>query len=113
MKLSIQARVGAITKGVAGHAKWTFHPCIGATLMLGMAGPDVAQHDGGQQPSERVSSCRKVHTPRIDRSGGRSPYKRSDRIQALLDKNPNARGRSLRLRFTLSATKGTAKFMLC
>jgi hypothetical protein len=36
-----------------------------------------------------------------------------DKIQALLDKNRTLRGRSLRLRLTLSATKRTAKFMLC
>jgi hypothetical protein len=30
-----------------------FTLAYGAMLMLGMAGPDVAQDDGGQQPSAR------------------------------------------------------------
>jgi hypothetical protein len=102
----------------------------GAMLMLGMAVPDVAQDDGGQQPSAR-EQLQQIHTPRsIDQEFAHltkdlelTPKQQQqvrpllqehhDRIQALLDKNPNVRGRSLRLRFTLSATKGTAKFMLC
>ena len=46
----------------------------GAMLMLGMAGPAVAQDDGGQPPSER-EQLQQIHTAR--RSGVRSPYKRS------------------------------------
>jgi hypothetical protein len=53
MKLSTRARVGAITNGVGSMRNTGFTLAYGAMLMLGMAGPDVAQDDGGQQPSAR------------------------------------------------------------
>jgi hypothetical protein len=40
-----------------------FTLAYGAMLMLGMAGREVAQDDGGQQPSAR-EQLRQIHTPR-------------------------------------------------
>jgi hypothetical protein len=108
MKLSTRARVGAITKGVAGHAKWTFYPCIWAMLMLGMSGPDVAQDDGGQQPTAREQLQQADPYAAIDQEFAHltkdlelTPKQQQqqvrpllqehhDKIQALLDMNPNA-----------------------
>ena len=79
----------------------------GLMLMLGMAGPAVAQDDGGQQPSAR-QQLEHIHAPQsIDQEVGRltkdlelTPEQQKqvrpllqehhDKIQALLDKNPNA-----------------------
>jgi hypothetical protein len=44
-----------------------FTLAYGAMLMLGMFGPDVAQDDGGQQPSAR-EQLQQIHTPRSIRS---------------------------------------------
>jgi Spy/CpxP family protein refolding chaperone len=77
----------------------------GVMLMLGMAGPGVAQDNGVQQPSGR-ERLQHIHTPQsIDQELARltkdlelTPEQRQqvrplldehhDRIQALLDKNP-------------------------
>src|SRR5580700_7805270 len=79
----------------------------GLMLMLGMAGPAVAQDNGVQQPSAR-QQLQHIHTPQsIDQELTRltkdlelTPEqqqqvrplldKHHDRIQALLDKNPTA-----------------------
>jgi protein CpxP len=79
----------------------------GAMLMLGMAGPAVAQDNGVQQPSAR-QQLQHIHTPQsIDQELARltkdmelTPEQQKqvrplleehhDRIQALLDKNPTA-----------------------
>jgi periplasmic protein CpxP/Spy len=79
----------------------------GIMLMLGMAGPAVAQDTGAQQPSAR-QQLQHIHTPQsIDQELARlskdlelTPQQQQqvrpllqehhDRIQALLDKNPNA-----------------------
>lgn len=79
----------------------------GVMLMLGMAGPAVAQDNAAQQPSAR-QQLQHVHTPQsIDQELARltkdlelTPQQQQqvrpllnehhDRIQALLDKNPNA-----------------------
>ena len=79
----------------------------GVMLMLGMAGPAVAQDNGVQQPSAR-QQLQHIHTPQsIDQELARltkdlelTPKQQQqvrplleehhDRIQALLDKNPNA-----------------------
>ena len=79
----------------------------GVMLMLGMAGPAVAQDNGVQQPSAR-QQLQHIHTPQsIDQELARltkdlelTPEqqqqvrplldKHHDRIQALLDKNPTA-----------------------
>jgi hypothetical protein len=76
-------------------------------LMLGMAGPAVAQDNGVQQPSAR-QQLQHIHTPQsIDQELARrtkglelTPEQQQqvrplleehhDRIQALLDKNPTA-----------------------
>jgi len=76
-------------------------------LMLGMAGPAVAQDSGAPQPSAR-QQLQGIHTPQsIDQELARltkdlelTPEQQQhirplfdehhDRIQALLDKNPNA-----------------------
>jgi Spy/CpxP family protein refolding chaperone len=77
----------------------------GVMLMLGTAGPGVAQDNGAQQPSAR-ERLQHIHTPQsIDQEVARltkdlelTPEQRQqvrplldehhDRIQALLDKNP-------------------------
>src|ERR1700675_1033077 len=79
----------------------------GVMLMLGTAGPGVAQDNGAQQPSAR-ERLQHIHTPQsIDQEVARltkdlelTPEQRQqvrplldehhDRIQALLDKNPTA-----------------------
>ena len=79
----------------------------GVMLMLGMAGPAVAQDNGAQQPSAR-QQLQHIHTPQsIDQELARltkdlelTPKQRQqvrpltdehhDRIQALLDKHPTA-----------------------
>jgi hypothetical protein len=79
----------------------------GVMLMLGMAGPAVAQDNGVQQPSAR-QQLQHIHTPQsIDEELARltkdlelTPEQRRqvrplleehhDRIQTLLDKNPTA-----------------------
>jgi protein CpxP len=79
----------------------------GALLMLGMAGPTLAQDDRGQQPSAR-QQLQHIHTPQsIDQELARltkdlalTPEQQKqvrpllqehhDEIQALLDKNPTA-----------------------
>jgi protein CpxP len=79
----------------------------GVMLMLGMAGPVVAQNSGGQQPSAR-QQLQHIHTPQsIDQELARltkdlelTPEQQKqvrplleghhDKIQALLDKNPNS-----------------------
>jgi protein CpxP len=79
----------------------------GVMLMLGMAGPAVAQDNGIQQPSAR-QQLQHIHTPQsIDQELARltkdlklTPEQQQqvrplldehhDRIQALLDKNPTA-----------------------
>jgi len=76
-------------------------------LMLGMAGPAVAQNNGAQQPSAR-QQLQHIHTPQsIDQELARltkdlelTPEQKQqvrplleehhDRIQALLEKNPTA-----------------------
>jgi protein CpxP len=90
----------------------SFTLAYGVMLMLGIAGPalaqgNVAQDNGGQQPSAR-QQLQHIHTPQsIDQELTRltkdlelTPdqqhqvrpllQKHHDRIQALLDKNPNA-----------------------
>jgi hypothetical protein len=84
-----------------------FALACGAVLMLGMAGPAVAQDNGAQQPSAR-QQLQHVHTPQsIDQKLGQLTKdleltrkqqqqvrplleEHHDRIQALLDKNPKA-----------------------
>jgi IS5 family transposase len=79
----------------------------GVTLMLGMAGPAVAQDNGAQQPSAR-QQLQHIHTPQsIDQKLAQltkdlelTPEQQQqvrpllqehhDKIQALLDKNPKA-----------------------
>jgi hypothetical protein len=79
----------------------------GAMLLLGITGPAVAQDNGAQQPSAR-QQLRHIHTPQsIDQELARLTkdleltaqqqqqvrpllQEHHDRIQALLDKNPNA-----------------------
>ena len=79
----------------------------GVMLMLGMAGPAVAQDNGVQQPSAR-QQLQHIHTPQsIDQEFARLTKdleltreqqqqvrplleEHHDRIQALLDKNPTA-----------------------
>jgi predicted HTH transcriptional regulator len=79
----------------------------GIVFMLGMAGPAVAQDNGGQQPTAR-QQLQQIHTPRsIDQELAhltkdleltpkqleqvrRLLQEHHDKIQALLDKNPNA-----------------------
>ena len=86
----------------------------GAILMLGMAGPVVAQDNGTQQPSAR-QQLQHIHTPQsIDQELARlmkdlelTPEQQKqvrplleehhDRIQALLDKNPKASRQELGL----------------
>jgi protein CpxP len=81
-----------------------FTLAYGVMLMLGMAGPSLAQDNGAQQPSARQH----IHTPQsIDQELARltkdlalTPKQQQqvrplleehhDRIQALLDKNPTA-----------------------
>jgi periplasmic protein CpxP/Spy len=85
----------------------SFTLAYGIILMLGMAGPAVAQDNGAQQPSAR-QQLQQIHTPQsIDQELARltkdlelTPQQQQqvrpllnehhDRIQALLDKNPNA-----------------------
>jgi periplasmic protein CpxP/Spy len=80
---------------------------IGAMLMLGMSVPSVAQDNGAERPSAR-QQLQNIHTPQsIDEELARltkdleltSEQQRQvkpllqqhhDKIQALLDKNPNA-----------------------
>jgi periplasmic protein CpxP/Spy len=84
-----------------------FTLAYGIMLMLGMAGPVVAQDNGEQKPSAR-QQLQHIHTPRsIDQELARltrdlelTPEQQQqvqplleehhDRIQALLDKNPTA-----------------------
>ena len=84
-----------------------FTLAYGIMLMLGMAGPAVAQDNGVQQPSAR-EQLQHIHTPQsIDQELARltkdlelTPEQQQqvrplldehhDKIQALLDKNPNA-----------------------
>ena len=84
-----------------------FTIAYGAMLLLGMAGPAVAQDNGVQQPSAR-QQLQHIHTPQsIDQELARltkdlelTPEQQKqarplldehhDKIQALLDKNPNA-----------------------
>jgi hypothetical protein len=79
----------------------------GAMLTLGMAGPGVAQDDGGQQP-QRVKQLQQIDTPRsivqelahLTKDLELTPKQQQqvrpllqeprDKIQALFDKNPNA-----------------------
>jgi hypothetical protein len=79
----------------------------GAMLLLGITGPAMAQENGAQQPSAR-QQLRHIHTPQsIDQELARLTkdleltaqqqqqvrpllQEHHDRIQALLDKNPNA-----------------------
>ena len=79
----------------------------GVMLMLGMAGPAIAQDNAAQQPSAR-QQLQNIHTPQsIDQELARltkdlelTPEQQQqvrpllnehhDKIQALLDKNPNA-----------------------
>ena len=83
----------------------TFTLAYGVMLVLGMAGPAIAQDDGGQQPSTR-RQLQHIHTPQsIDQELARltkdlelTPDQQQqvrplleehhDKIQALLDKNP-------------------------
>src|SRR6202158_4990096 len=84
-----------------------FTLAYGVILMLGMAGPAVAQDNAAQQPSAR-QQLQHIHTPQsIDQELARltkdlelTPEQQKqvrplldehhDKIQALLDKNPNA-----------------------
>ena len=84
-----------------------FTLAYGIVLMLGMAGPAVAQNNGAQQPSAR-QQLQHIHTPQsIDQELARltkdlelTPEQKQqvrplleehhDRIQALLDKNSTA-----------------------
>jgi hypothetical protein len=84
-----------------------FTLAYGIVLMLGMAGPAVAQNNGAQQPSAR-EQLQHIHTPQsIDQELARltkdlelTPEQQQqvrplleehhDTIQALLDKNPTA-----------------------
>src|ERR1700730_13828680 len=84
---------------------WTI--AYGIILVLGMAGPAVAQDNGAQQPSAR-EQLQHIHTPQsIDQELARltkdlelTPKQQKqvrplleehhDKIQALLDKNPTA-----------------------
>ena len=84
-----------------------FTLAYGIMLMLGMAGPAVAQNNGAQQPSAR-QQLQHIHTPQsIDQELARltkdlelTPEQQQqvrplleehhDTIQALLDKNPTA-----------------------
>ena len=84
-----------------------FTLACGVTLMLGMAGPAVAQDNGAQQPSAR-QQLQHIHTPQsLDQKLAQltkdlelTPEQQQqvrplleehhDRIQALLDKNPKA-----------------------
>jgi hypothetical protein len=81
-------------------------------LILGMAGPAVAQDNGAEQPSAR-QQLQNIHTPQsIDQELARltkdlelTPVQQQqirplldvhhDKIQALLDKNPNASRQAL------------------
>jgi periplasmic protein CpxP/Spy len=85
----------------------SFTLACGVMLMLGMAGPVVAQDNGAQQPSAR-QQLQRIHTPQsIDQKLASltkdlelTPEQQQqvrplldehhDRIQALLDKNPKA-----------------------
>jgi periplasmic protein CpxP/Spy len=84
-----------------------FTLAYGVMLVLGMAGPAVAQDDGTQQPSAR-EQLQRIHTPQsIDQELARLTkdleltteqqrqvrpllQEHHDEIQALLDKNPTA-----------------------
>jgi periplasmic protein CpxP/Spy len=84
-----------------------FTLAYGVTLMLGMAGPAVAQDNGAQQPSAR-QELQHIHAPQsIDQELARltkdlelTPEQQRevrpllqehhDKIQTLLDKNPTA-----------------------
>jgi periplasmic protein CpxP/Spy len=84
-----------------------FTLAYGVMLMLGMAGPAVAQDNAVQQPSAR-QQLQHIHTPqsidqelaRLTRDLELTPEQQRqvrslledhhDRIQTLLDKNPNA-----------------------
>jgi periplasmic protein CpxP/Spy len=84
-----------------------FTLAYGFMLMLGMAGPSVAQNNGAGQPAAR-EQLQNIHTPQsIDQQLARltkdlelTPEQQKqvrplleehhDRIQALLDKNPTA-----------------------
>jgi protein CpxP len=85
----------------------TFTLAYGVMLMLGMAGPAVAQDNGAQRPSAR-EQLQHIHTPKsIDQALARltkdlelTPEQQQqvrplleehhDKIQAVLDKNPKA-----------------------
>ena len=87
--------------------KRPFTLAFGVMLMLGMAGPAVAQNNGAQQPSAS-QQLQHIHTPQsIDQELARLTKdleltreqqqqvrplleEHHDRIQALLDKNPAA-----------------------
>jgi protein CpxP len=84
-----------------------FTLAYGAMLMLGMAGPAVAQDNGAQQPSAR-QQLQHIHTPQsieqklaqLTKDLELTPEQQEkvrplleehhDKIQALLDKNPTA-----------------------
>ena len=84
-----------------------FTLAYGAVLMLGLAGPAVAEDNGGQQPSAR-QQLQHIHTPQsidqklaqltkdleltLEQQKQVRPLldEHHDRIQALLDKNPIA-----------------------
>src|SRR5260370_28352162 len=92
--------------------KRPFTLAYGVMLMLGMAGPVVAQDNGAQQPSAR-QQLQRIHTPQsIDQELAHltkdlelTPEQQKqvrplldehhDRIQKLLDKNPTASRREL------------------
>jgi hypothetical protein len=85
----------------------SFTLAYGALFTLGMAGPSLAQDNGGQQPSAR-QELQHIHTPQSidqelarltkDLELNREQQRRvrplleehHDKIQALLDKNPTA-----------------------
>jgi DNA anti-recombination protein RmuC len=101
------AIVSRILKEIAVHAKSTSLACVRVMLMLGIAGPAVAQDNGAQRPSAR-QQLQRIHTPQsIDQELARltkdlqlTPQQRQqvrpllqehhDRIQTLLDKNSQA-----------------------
>jgi hypothetical protein len=84
-----------------------FTLAYGLLLALGLAGPAIAQDKGVQQPSAR-QQLQHIHTPqsidqelaRLTKDLGLTPIQQQqvrpllqehhDRIQVLLDKNPNA-----------------------
>jgi len=101
---------------------------FGVMLMIGMASFAVAQDNGPQQPSAR-EQLQHMHGPRsIDQELAHLTKdleltpKQQQQVRPLLQDTMTRfrrrstrirtpRGRSLRLRFMLSATKRTARFM--